>query len=273
MLSYVHGFHAGNFADVHKHVTLCLALAYLKQKPAPVAYLDIYAGSGFYDLNSPEARKTAEAEQGIRRLWPVTGWPSVLVPYAETLATANRDGLMRWYPGSPLFASRLLGDADRLVLNELHPRASADLQRLIAGDRRVGMHRRDALEALVGLVPPPEKRGLVLIDPSYERKDEFRTVLQALERALQRWRTGIYLIWYPLLAGNPQRTLVEGVRRLVPEMLQTELRIPNAEGMLGSGLIAINPPWQLAEQLKALAPWFAHLGEGDAQLVVRTARA
>lgn len=265
MLSYVHDFHAGNFADVHKHVVLSLVLDYLKKKPTPLALLDLYAGSGSYDLNSAAALKTAEASQGIALKWPLENWPEILKGYAKTLAQDN--GLsLSCYPGSPLQIARLSRPQDRLIFNELHPRASAALKTLFHKDSRVHLHQRHAHEALIALVPPVEKRGLVLLDPSYEQKSEYLQLRDALLTAFKRWRQGVYLLWYPLLPANHHRPMIEGLLRSIDcEALVSELRLANMEeGMHGSGMLVLNPTWGLHDALVSLMDWFAGLG-GEAQ--------
>lgn len=268
MLSYLHSFHAGNFADVHKHVVLHRVAAHLLNKPAAIAWFDLYAGAGSYDLTDAEARKTAEAERGIGRLWPPQEWPPLLDSYAAALVAANPDGNLRRYPGSPAQLMRLARDADRLVFSELHPREQAHLQVLTAHDARVSLHQRNALEAINGLLPPREKRGVLLLDPSYERKDEYAAVQQALLRLLPHWRHGVYLLWYPLLPSNAHRPMVDAlVRQAGVEVLVSELRVPvSGDGMHGSGMLVLNPTWGLDGQLDSLADWFAALGEGRAVL-------
>lgn len=268
MLSYLHGFHAGNFADVHKHAIFTLALDYLLRKPAPLACLDVYAGDGFYDLQSEQARKTAEADDGVLKLGPPGEWPAAVAAYAGALAAANRERAdVRWYPGSPMLASRLLRPGDRLLLCEKHPAVAERLAGLVRDDARVHLHRRDALEALVALVPPAEKRGLVLVDPSYEQKTEFDQVAEAVGKGLARWRGGVWLVWYPLLAGDPHRRLVRRLIEQAPgDWLRCELQLDRLVGMRGSGMLVLNPPWTLADTLAGLRGWFDRLAPGRARL-------
>lgn len=272
MLSYLHAYHAGNFADVHKHAAFTLALDYLLRKPAPLACLDVYAGNGFYDLRSEQAEKTGEAEEGVLRLGFPTGWPPGLSVYVDAVAAANQDrDDVRWYPGSPMLASHVLRASDRLILNEMHPRAAAALEDLVRGDSRVHLHHRDALESLRALVPPRENRGLVLLDPSYEQKSEFGGVADAVEKGLARWRNGVWMIWYPLLAGDPHRPMVKRILAAAPgDWLQSELRIDRLTGMRGSGMLVLNPPWTLKEKLEALAPWLDRMAPERTRLVNQT---
>lgn len=274
MLSYLHGFHAGNFADVHKHLVYSLVLDYLLKKDKPLGVLDVYAGSGFYDLQDTRARKTAEADAGIMAL-PDKGWPEAAAPYREVVRrAAAHQWPPRHYPGSPQIAADLTRSKDRMVFNELHPREHEALKARFAHDSRVHVHRREALEALVALVPPPEKRGLVLIDPSYEVKDEYHTVPEALSRAEQKWPTGVFLLWYPLLAGGAHHPLVQAVQKQTrAPLLQTEFCVrPPGAGMYGSGMLVLNPPWTLAATLEGLRGWLGQLQQPGGVLRVNTLR-
>lgn len=265
MLSYLHAFHAGNFADVHKHVVLHLVAQHLTRKDTPIAWMDFYAGAGLYDLENAEARKTGEAGQGIQLLWPPTAWPDLLSGYASALVGANPGGNLRFYPGSPLQLAALARPQDSLLFNELHPREHASLADRFRHDARVSVHQRDAHEAISALLPPKEKRGLLLLDPSYEIKSEYGRLQQAITRGLKHWRHGVWLLWYPLLPGNAHRPMVEGIiRQAEVEVLVSELRVPvSGEGMHGSGMLVINPTWGLVDQLDGLAGWFAPLGQGN----------
>lgn len=267
MLSYVHAFHAGNFADVHKHTVLTLSLEYLCRKSAPLALFDFYAGAGVYDLQDAQARKTAESDAGIGLLWPHPEWPPVVAGYGASLSALNAGGL-RSYPGSPELLIRLSREQDSVVLVELHPAAYASLQKRYGKDSRVHLHRRDAHEAIRALLPPSQPRGLVLLDPSYEGRDEFSSVSSSVRKALPGWRHGVWCIWYPLLTGNPHRPMVDSIlREAGREVLVSELRVPvSGDRMHGSGMLVINPPYVLREQLDELGTWFAGLGAGAATL-------
>ena len=197
MLSYQHGYHAGGFADVHKHAALCLLVAHLRQKPAPFCVIDSHAGRGLYDLTGEQAIRTGEWRAGIARLVEAAPANEALQPYLDVVAGFNAGGDLTTYPGSPAIAARLMGDTDRLVLIEAHPAEHDALRGVFRRDRRVHLHKRDSFEALPGLVPPAERRGLVLIDPSYEVKTEYRSVPELVRTALRRWSAGIFAIWYP----------------------------------------------------------------------------
>lgn len=274
MLSYLHGFHAGNFADVHKHLIYALVLDYLLKKDKPLAVVDVYAGSGFYDLSDARAKKTGEAAEGIGAM-PDTGWPETASPYREVVRrAAAHHWPPRFYPGSPQIAADLTRSKDRLIFNELHPREHEALKSRFAGDSRVHVHQREALEALVALVPPEEKRGVVLIDPSYEVKDEYRTVPEALARAEEKWPSGTFLLWYPLLAGGAHHPFVQTVERQTrAPLLQSEFcQRPPGAGMYGSGMMILNPPWTLAASIESLRGWLGQIQQPGGVLRVREIR-
>ena len=262
MLSYRHGFHAGNFADVLKHGVLAWVLDYLNRKPKPYLFLETHAGAGSYDLTSAAAQRTGEYRAGIGRLWPAATLPPTaaapLAPYLRAVSAANPEGVLARYPGSPAIAAGLLREGDRMHLAELHPTDHAALADGFAGQRRVQVVQQDGLALVKAALPPPERRGLVLIDPSYEVKDDYRAVAQALTGARRRWATGIYIVWYPLLPGAPAQALLGALAD--GEWLRAELETaPPAgdRGMYGCGLAVVNPPWGLAPALEALLPALA----------------
>ena len=209
MLSYQHGFHAGNFADVHKHLVFSLVLDYLVKKPSPITVLDVFAGSGLYRLDSAQARKTGEAEQGIQPLWLSRPWPACAEPYQQAVAEANAGGGLRCYPGSPVLARHWLREGDRHVLCELHPQEIVALRAHLKDGPLAEIHQRDALEALTALTPPPVRRGCALVDPSYEKCDEYRQVAASVRAARLRWPEATWLVWYPLLPGSPHAPLLK----------------------------------------------------------------
>ena len=258
MLSYQHEYHAGNHADVLKHAVLALVIRALQRKPAPIRVLDAHAGSGIYDLTSREARKNAEHEAGVVRVLAAGAPPAELDPYFDAVRACNKGAALRRYPGSASIARHLLRPIDHLELMELHPRAVSALRRRLGGDRRVHIHQRDCFEGLPALVPPPERRGLALIDPAYEVKDEFGRVVALLESCHLRWPGGTYMIWYPLIrdrAGErfPNKIAASGIRRIFRLALQVEAQ--DFTGLRGSGLLIVNMPFGLEERLEALMPW------------------
>ncbi|MEJ2059251.1 MAG: 23S rRNA (adenine(2030)-N(6))-methyltransferase RlmJ [Gammaproteobacteria bacterium] len=248
MLSYRHAFHAGNFADVHKHVILALLLQSLRAKPKPFCCYDTHAGAGVYDLTEQAAQKTGEFHGGIERLWPITGAES-LGGYLDAVRALNPDGSLHYYPGSPGIARHFLRAADRMVLMELHPADHAALRQNFRNDKRVAVHRRDGFEGLPALVPPQEKRGLVLIDPPYEVKADYGAVVPAVREAHKRWPGGIYAVWYPVLAGNPAQRLLDDLKKSgLRNVLRSEFYIAPPDtplGLNGSGMVIVNPPWQI----------------------------
>jgi 23S rRNA (adenine2030-N6)-methyltransferase len=259
-MNYRHAFHAGNFADVLKHAALTLALAHLGRKEASYFCLDAHAGIGSYDLRSVAADKTGEYRAGIAKVLEAADPPPELVPYLEAVRRRN-DGELRWYPGSPVLMRGMLRPQDRLALVELHPEDAADLAGRFAGDRQVAIHHGDAYASMKALLPPPERRGLVLVDPPFEAKDEFDRLRRGLRQALKRWPTGCYMVWYPIKARLPvqrfhQDLTTEGLpKTLVAELL---LRCDDDPFRLnGCGLLMINPPWQLDEAMAAILPWLA----------------
>lgn len=265
MLSYQHGYHAGGPADVHKHAALCAVLDHLCDKEKPFAVIDLHAGHGVYDLASGEAQKTKEFENGIGRVWPLRGTndvPFIIEKLFAALTALNPDGRLARYPGSPALARAALRAEDLLILNELHPAASADLKRWVGRDRRIGVHKRDALEALVALTPPPIRRGLAIIDPSYEIKSEYADVPETVRKALRKWREGIYLVWYPILTERRHTDLVGGMQNLDAESLACELMFDRAKdgeasGLRGTGVIVVNPPWQFDDTMREAGDWLA----------------
>src|ERR1043165_9663162 len=196
-MHYQHRYHAGNFGDVFKHALLCALLKALNRKDTPWFYLETHAGSGDYDLRRDEAARTGEFEDGIARLWPLRFKEGALFDYLRQVAALNPDEQLHGYPGSPLIAQALARPQDRLALCEKEPEIAAALKQTLGRDRRVAIHHRDGYEAYA-LLPPQEKRGLVLIDPPFERRDEFDTVAEFLERAVGRFANGIYAAWYPV---------------------------------------------------------------------------
>ncbi len=258
MLSYQHDYHAGNHADVLKHAVLALALRALQRKDTPLRVFDAHAGSGRYDLAAREAARHAEHEGGIARVLAAPAPPAVLDPYLQAVHACNPGGGLRHYPGSPAIARHALRADDHLVLMELHPRALAALRRTFRGDRQVHVHGRDCAEGLPALVPPPERRGLVLVDPAYEVKADFAGVAGLLAACHRRWPGGVYLAWYPLIRDReserfPGRVAGLGIRRIYHAVLEVAAR--GAMGLRGSGLCIVNPPFGLDSELGALLPW------------------
>jgi 23S rRNA (adenine2030-N6)-methyltransferase len=264
-MNYRHGFHAGNFADVVKHSLLVMLLEALDRKPAPWAYLDTHAGAGAYDLHSEAAQRTGEALGGIGRLWPARGkLPAAAEQLCRIVAALNPDlaegTLPRVYPGSPRIAVALGRAEDRLLLAELHPEEAYLLRGEMKSHKTAAVHERDGYEMLKALTPPKERRGLVLMDPPYEKADEFETAAAALIAAHRHWPTGVYALWYPIKDDSARRRFLRRLEQSgLRKILLTELHLPPQEGALsGTGLLVVNPPWQMdseaRECLTALVP-------------------
>lgn len=271
MLSYRHSYHAGNHADVLKHATVALLVEALKKKEGPFAYIETHAGAGRYDLRSEQAQKTGEYLEGIARIWREPAAPAALGPYLDAVRALNSGGELTFYPGSPRVVRHLLRPQDRMALMELHNNEYPVLKQEFAGDRLVAVHHRDGYEGLNALLPPKEKRGLVLIDPSYEVKSEYGQVVTSLAAAVKRWSNGIYAIWYPLLASAQTDTFMAQFRATgLRKLLRAEITVRGEGiGMYGSGMLVLNPPWRLDSQLQELLPWVVErLSPGAGQSLV-----
>jgi len=257
MFSYRHGFRAGNHTDVLKHVVLVQMLAYMTAKDKPLWVIDTHAGAGSYSLASSFARKTAEFRSGIGRLWERHDLPAALADYLRQVRAVNPDGALRTYPGSPQIALQMLRPADRLRLFELHTTEVRILQEHFRGaGRRVAVQAADGFAGLKALLPPPSRRGLVLIDPSYEDKADYRRVVDTMSDALQRFATGTYAVWYPLVQRKDAQALPGQLRQLAQgDWLDVWLKVmaPSKDGLglHGSGLFVFNPPWRLEAILRA----------------------
>ncbi|HET6321455.1 MAG TPA: 23S rRNA (adenine(2030)-N(6))-methyltransferase RlmJ [Hyphomicrobium sp.] len=260
-MNYRHAYHAGNFADVVKHAVLTLIIEHMKQKPAPFRVVDTHAGIGLYDLTAEQAQKTGEWREGIGRLMRAdlsAAASAALAPYLDSVRALNPEGMLLRYPGSPLIARDRLRADDRLVLNELHPEDQAELARLFARDRQVKAMALDAWTAVKALLPPPERRGLTLIDPAFEVQGELDRLVEALQQGVRRFATGTFLLWYPIKEMRPVAAFRQKLAALgLPKVLAIEFMIrgPEDETRLnGAGLIAVNAPYTLAETLRMLLP-------------------
>lgn len=262
MLSYRHAFHAGAAADVLKHAVWAFVLRYMTRKAAPIYALDTHAGAGLYELASPMALKTGEHRRGIDRLRGLPApWPDLLEPWREVLAAVRAMHGPTSYPGSPEVARQLLRPGDRLELAELHPTDYRLLAAPCGGGPRRRVTRSDGLALLVERLPPPERRAAVLIDPSYELKDEYGAVVAALAKAHRRSATAVLLLWYPVIDRDHAR---EFLHRLAQAPIRRQFRIElatrpdgSAPGLTASGLIVVNPPWLLPAAAEAALPWLA----------------
>lgn len=259
MLSYRHSFHAGNHADVVKHTVQSLIIESLKEKEKPFLYLDTHAGAGRYFLGGEHAEKTGEYLEGIARIWQRDDIPAELEAYMSAVHAYNKSGQLKYYPGSPLIAAHLLRNDDRLHLTELHPTDYPLLRHEFIKDSRAKVVRADGYQQLKSQLPPASRRGFVLMDPPYEMKTDYQAVVQGIQEGYKRFATGVYALWYPVVLRQQIKRLVKeleetGIRRI----LQIELAIqPDSDrrGMTASGMIVINPPWKLEQQMNAVLPW------------------
>jgi len=277
MLSYRHGFHAGNHADVLKHCVLISVLDYMAQKNTPFVYVDTHAGAGMYSLQDAWAEKTRDYETGITRLWPLSGspdMPPVLQAYLHKIHELNPGGELQQYPGSPWIAESMLRRDDRARLFELHPNEYKNLHELFARNKRFKTEQRDGFQGLNEVMPPIERRAVTLIDPSYEVKADYQTVVQTVKAAHKKFNTGIYLIWYPVLSRQQinrfeQAFIDSGMRNIMLAELCIRADVEHV-GMTGSGMIIVNPPWVLAESLEVTLPYLQKvLAEGEGSWRIR----
>ncbi len=264
-MNYRHAYHAGNFADVLKHAALMSIILHLKKKPTPFVVIDTHGGRGLYDLEGIEAKKTGEAEEGVKKLFGQNALPGVLKDYLGLV----KEFAPKRYPGSPVIALRLLRENDRLIAIEKHPEEYETLK-AAASDARARAILGDAYQELARLLPPKERRGVILIDPPYERESEFAHAVKALSAAYRRFATGIYLLWYPAKARSDVAAAAGELANGVRTLLQIELAIGQASsveerpGMNATGLFVVNPPFGFAEEMQALLPFLVeHLGRGE----------
>jgi 23S rRNA (adenine2030-N6)-methyltransferase len=268
-MNYRHAFHAGNHADVLKHIVMARIIEYLKQKDSPFRVFDAHAGTGMYALDGVEAQKTGEWEGGIGKMSASFSAEveALLEPYRQVIAKLNPDGGLTRCPGSPDVITRLLRRQDRFTLNELHPADYATMKERYYNDARASITGIDATVLMKANLPPVERRGLVLIDPSYEVKNERELVMEALQYGLRRFATGVFLIWYPVKGADYAEQFCAALQGLgIPAMMKIELRVREAfdgGGLAGSGLIVVNPPYGLEAEMKVLGPALAErLGIG-----------
>lgn len=264
-MNYRHAFHAGNFADVVKHLILVRILDYLKRKDAAFRVLDTHAGVGLYDLLGDEAGRTGEWAEGIGRVMDHLAGPAaeLAAPYFEAVRAQNPEGGLRFYPGSPLITRHLLREQDRLFALELHPADAEALRDNFAGDIQTRVTHLDGWAAMGTHLPPKEKRGLVLVDPPFEEKGEFDRMVAALVKAHQRWPGGIYAFWYPIKEPAEAEAFAKTLKATgIPKILRIELtiRAPSTPPRLhGTGMIVVNPPYALEGEMRVLLPELAKL--------------
>ncbi len=257
MLSYRHSFHSGNHADLLKHLLLLALLQKLAEKDKPFSYIDSHSGAGIYDLRSASAQMNKEHETGIARLWQHEFVNPLLQRYLSCVRSVNPDEQLHYYPGSPGVAQWAMRAQDRLALLDLQSEEIDILRSFLGRDERVSIHQRDAFEGLLALTPPQPRRGMVLIDPSYENKADYQRVVAAVQKLQRRWPVGVIAIWYPLLAkARDQSAWLKAnlMRAGFGDISSYELRIcaqSDEYGMYGSGMLLINTPWQTQAQMQA----------------------
>ncbi|MEO1733332.1 MAG: 23S rRNA (adenine(2030)-N(6))-methyltransferase RlmJ [Pseudomonadota bacterium] len=257
MLSYQHAYHAGNLADVHKHALLAIILQYLVQKPKPLSYFETHAGRALYDLTAREAQKTKEADAGILK---ALDWFSGDHPYRLCVNKTRDAHGASAYPGSPLIASALLRPEDTITLAELHPQ---EVQALRQALPKAKVQQADGPAMVLSMVPPIPRRGVALIDPSYEVKSEWKSTAKLLQNLHRKWPVGVLMVWYPVLATGLEAAFVHALPSLpADKLLHHTVQFPPARDghrMVGSGMVVVNPPWGLADQAKELSAQFARL--------------
>jgi len=269
VLSYRHAFHAGNHADVLKHAVLVHLLDYLKKKDKPFWYVDTHAGAAAYALDEAWAQKNAEFATGIGKLW-ARNVPASLACYLDEVRALNPDGELHFYPGSAQIATQMLREQDRVRLFELHSTESRVLREHFAKDApRVLVQAGDGFDGLKSVLPPPSRRGIVLVDPSYEDKRDYARARAALADAMQRFATGIYVLWYPIVERRESQQFPESLKRMQrKDWLHVALTVkaPAADGfgLHGSGLFILNPPWDLPAMLKEAMPYLVKVLGQDA---------
>lgn len=259
MLSYRHSFHAGNHADVLKHCVQSLIIQALTEKDKPLLYLDSHAGAGRYLLDSPQAERTGEYLDGIAMIWKNSATPELLKPYLDAVRSLNPSGKLKYYPGSPLIARYLLREQDKLLLTELHPTDYPLLRKEFSKDNRARVEKGDGYKQIRSKLPPPSRRGLILIDPPYELKSDYQAVVQSIAEGHKRFGSGVYALWYPVILRQQIKKMLASLKQTgIRRILQIELAVvPDSDkrGMTGSGMIVINPPWKLDQQMQTLLPW------------------
>lgn len=261
MLSYRHAFHAGNFADVLKHMILCRILAYLIQKDKPLFFIDTHAGAGSYALTGKQAQLNREFDTGIGKLWERSDLPFAVSDYVDRVRALNPSRQLRTYPGSPYFAQQRLRTNDRLVLCELHPTELRLLRTFAGDDRRIKLVGDDGFRECIGCLPPRERRGLILIDPSYEIKTDYRQAVETLARAHRRFETGVFALWYPVIERERIDYMERAIgRSAIRRVRQYELGVSAdaaGHGMTASGVFVVNPPWSLQAEMAEALPYLA----------------
>ena len=262
-MNYRHIYHAGHFADVFKHCLLTIVLKHLCQKEKPFVYIDTHAGTGKYDLSTEEVIRSPEYQQGIEILLKQKTIIPEMQSYVEIIKPYIQDNILQYYPGSPLIAEHFIREQDEMILNELHDEDFASLKLNLKKIKNCHFHHRDAYEFLPAILPPDIKRGVILIDPPYEKKSEYSDIVETLEKSIKRFPNGIYMIWYPIVSNEYQILLKKIKSNIHADMIETHFTIkpiPNEkEGLIGTGMIIINPPYQMDATAKRVTRYLEEL--------------
>lgn len=273
-MNYQHSYHAGNFADVFKHIVLVALIQSLLRKETAFCYLDTHAGVSQHDLLAENAQKTQEFTLGIEKIFTAEQPPALIQQYLACVKKLNPTHELRFYPGSSSFVHSFLRPQDRMILGELHPDNARLLKQFFTSDKRVAVHQQDGYQSLKAFLPPKERRGLVLIDPPYEKPDELLSLPAKIATEIKRWETGIYAIWYPIKTRELLKPFYRAWQtHITRPMLVTELCVypdDHAGRLNGSGMLIINPPWQLDQQLETVLGWvwkrLSIQGQGEIQI-------
>lgn len=274
MFSYRHAFHAGNHADVLKHAVLVHILDHFNHKDSPYWVIDTHAGAGIYDLADEWSTKKAEFADGVARLVESDKSPDLVARYCEAIASFNPQGGIRQYPGSPWLALEAMRDNDRLRLFEMHPAEVDVLKRNLTRhprgrSRQVAVMQADGFEGIKALLPPPTRRGLVLMDPSYEDKRDYKRTLVAVQEGVRRFATGTFAVWYPLVQRREVQTMVRALKQVPTPWLNVSLTVQKPSndgfGLYGSGMFILNPPWTLHAALASTLPWLRNTLKQDSR--------
>lgn len=257
-MNYRHSYHAGSFADVFKHIILVALTQAFLRKNTPFCYLDTHAGAGYYDLSAEAAQKNKEFETGINKIISQQNMPELIKDYVACVQK-HPEKIKLFYPGSPYVVKQLLRPQDRMILSELHPEEFQSLKKIFGHDKQVSVHLQDGYQSLKAFLPPKERRGFVLIDPPYEQKDEFEKLTSTLSQTIKRWDTGVYAIWYPIKNRSAVNRFLQHIKEKISRpTLIAELSIYPEDmllSLIGTGMLIINPPWQLDQKLKEILPW------------------
>lgn len=271
-MNYRHIFHAGNFADVFKHLLLITLVERLQQKTKPFCYLDTHAGIGIYDLTSIFAQKTQEYRSGIAKIWELSELPPAGAHYLELIKDYNREqgySQLRYYLGSPYLVKKMLRPNDRMILAELHHQDILSLKKNFCRDKQVAVHHLDGYQALKAFLPPKEKRGLVLMDPPFEAAAEFGFLIEQLQCVMHKWSQGIYAVWYPIKQSNKVQEFYRQLKLIgAQEIGVCEFKIQNINDVVltACGMVVVHPPWQWMQSTEHLLSWLCKtLGSSETQ--------